>query len=58
MSGAIAAARHEQALALWDRHADEIPGAVAQPAFRLLRCHAGFGAKPDCADAFRAYAAD
>ncbi|HEX9184476.1 MAG TPA: hypothetical protein VF876_14570 [Burkholderiales bacterium] len=56
MSGAIAAARHEQALALWDRHVDEIPGAATQPGFRLLRCHAGFGAEADCADAFRAYA--
>jgi hypothetical protein len=58
MSGAIAAARHEQALALWDRHVDEIPGAAAQPGFRLLRCHAGFGVDADCADAFRAYATD
>jgi predicted membrane-bound spermidine synthase len=58
MSGAIAAARHEQALALWDRHVDEIPGAAAQPGFRLLRCHAGFGADSDCADAFRAYGTD
>jgi hypothetical protein len=56
LSGAVAAGRHEQALALWDRHVDEIPGAAAQPAFRLLRCHAGFTAEADCADAFRAYA--
>jgi hypothetical protein len=58
MSGAIASARHELALALWDRHVDELPGAATQPAFRLLRCHAGFGADTDCADAFRAYAVD
>ena len=56
LSGAVAAGRHEQALALWDRHVEEIPGAAAQPAFRLLRCHAGFTAEADCADAFRAYA--
>jgi spermidine synthase len=56
LSGAVASGRHEQALALWDRHVDEIPGAAAQPAFRLLRCHAGFTAEADCADAFRAYA--
>jgi spermidine synthase len=58
MSGAVAAGRHEQALALWDRHADDIPGGAAQPAFRLLRCHAGFTAEGDCAEAFRAYVTD
>ena len=58
MTGAVAAGRHEQALALWDRHADDIPGGAAQPAFRLLRCHAGFTAEADCADAFRAYVTD
>jgi hypothetical protein len=58
LAGAVAAGRHEQALALWDRHVDEIPGVAAQPAFRLLRCHAGFTADADCADAFRAYAVD
>jgi spermidine synthase len=58
MSGAVAAGRHEQALALWDRHADDIPGGAAQPAFRLLRCHAGFTAEADCAEAFRAYVTD
>jgi hypothetical protein len=58
MTGAVAEGRHEQALALWDRHADDIPGGAAQPAFRLLRCHAGFTAEADCADAFRAYVTD
>jgi spermidine synthase len=56
MSGALAAGRRTQALALWDRHADEMPDLIAQPAFRLLRCHAGLGAERDCASAFRAYA--
>jgi hypothetical protein len=58
MSGAVAAGRHEQALALWDRYADDLPSGAAQPAFRLLRCHAGFTAEADCADAFRAYVTD
>jgi len=58
MSGAIAAGRREQALALWERHATELSRGTDQPAFRLLRCHAQSGAGEACAAAFRAYAED
>lgn len=58
MSGAIAAGRRDQALALWERHAANLSGAAGQPAFRLLRCHAQTGAGDACAAAFRAHAED
>jgi predicted membrane-bound spermidine synthase len=56
MSGAIAAGRHGEALALWNVQAPLLGRSVAQPVFRLLRCHAQRGA--DCVAAFRAYAVD
>jgi predicted membrane-bound spermidine synthase len=56
MSGAIAAGRSDQALVLWQAQAPRLLGALAQPAFRLLRCHAQRGAQ--CAAAFRDYAED
>jgi hypothetical protein len=58
MSGAIAAGRREQALALWERHATELSRGADQPAFRLLRCHAQPGAGEACAAAFSPYAED
>jgi len=56
MSGAIAAGRPDQALGLWQAQAPHLPSAIAQPVFRLLRCHAQRGAQ--CVAAFRAYAED
>ena len=53
MSGAIASGRPGQALALWQAQAPHLRGALAQPLFRLLRCHAQPGA--ECATAFQAY---
>ncbi len=55
MSGAIAAGRPEQALALWQAQAPHLRGVLAQPVFRLLRCHAQRAA---CAAAFVAYNKD
>jgi hypothetical protein len=55
MSGAIASGRPEQALALWQAQAPYLRGALAQPVFRLLRCHAQ---RTDCAAAFVAYNRD
>ncbi|MEO8718027.1 MAG: hypothetical protein ABI423_07375 [Burkholderiales bacterium] len=54
MSGALAAARPDQALDLWQAQAPLLGRAIEEPVFRLLRCHAQRGAK--CVDAFRAYA--
>jgi hypothetical protein len=51
MSGAIASGRPEQALALWQVQAPQLRGTLAQPVFRLLRCHAR---RADCAAAFTA----
>jgi hypothetical protein len=56
MSGALAAGRPEQAMALWTAQAPHLGEAVAQPVFRLLRCHAQRGA--GCVAAFRPYARD
>jgi hypothetical protein len=56
MSGAIAAGRSDQALALWQAQTPRLLGALAQPAFRLLRCHAQRGAQ--CVAAFHDYAED
>lgn len=56
MAGSLAAGRADEALAHWNRHAPLLGREAAQPAFRLLRCHAGRGA--GCVDAFRAHAAD
>jgi hypothetical protein len=58
MSGALAAGRREQALALWERHAANLSRGAGQPAFRLLRCHAQPGAEGACAAAFLPYAED
>lgn len=55
MSGAIASGRPEQALALWQSQAPLLRGALAQPVFRLLRCHAE---RAGCAAAFVAYNED
>lgn len=55
MAGSLAAGRTDEALAHWNRHAPLLGREAAQPAFRLLRCHAGRGA--GCVDAFRAHAA-
>jgi hypothetical protein len=54
MSGAIAAGRPDQALGLWQAQAPRLRSAIAQPVFRLLRCHAQRGAQ--CVAAFRPYA--
>jgi len=56
MSGAIASGRPDQALGLWQAQAPHLGGTLAQPVFRLLRCHAQRGAP--CAAAFAAYNED
>jgi hypothetical protein len=56
MSGALAARRPDQAMDLWNAQAPLLREAVAQPVFRLLRCHAQRGAQ--CVAAFRPYARD
>ena len=55
MSGAIASGAPGQALALWQSQAPYLRGVLAQPEFRLLRCHAE---RAGCAAAFLAYNAD
>jgi predicted membrane-bound spermidine synthase len=55
MAGAIASGRREMALGLWEQQATYLSGDVAEPGFRLLRCHAQPGT---CAAAFRDYAED
>jgi len=56
MSGALASNRPDAALALWRAQAPLLGREIAQPVFRLLRCHAQRGAP--CVAAFRAYAED
>jgi hypothetical protein len=52
MSGFLAAGAPQQALALWQQQANQLPRAIGKPVFRLLRCHADPG---DCASEFAAY---
>lgn len=57
MAGHLAAGAREQALSLWERHAERLRRGAAKPVFRLLRCHAEPSGEPGgCAAAFRHYA--
>jgi spermidine synthase len=58
MTGAIASQRRELARRLWDEQQPQLSRLLAQPAFRLLRCHAGAEGPAACAAAFRSYAED
>ena len=58
MTGAIASQRHELARRLWEEQQPHLSHLLAQPAFRLLRCHAGGEGPAACAAALRSYAED